>query len=94
MDKETILNNIFDNDPLDLLEIKAKNPIVTADDRLIASFEEINDFYEKNNCEPKKTTNMNERKLFSRLSGLKKDINKIKSLKKYDKYNLLGCIEE
>ena len=49
MDKETILNNIFESDPLGLLEIKAKNPVITADDRLIATFEEINDFYEKNN---------------------------------------------
>jgi len=54
MDKEAILNNIFESDPLGLLEIKAKNPVITADDRLIATFEEINDFYEKNNREPQK----------------------------------------
>ena len=94
MDKEIILNNIFSSDPLGLLEIKAKNPVITADDRLIATFEEINNFYENNNCEPQKTTDMNERKLASRLSGLRKDINKIKALKKYDKYNLLECTEE
>jgi hypothetical protein len=38
MDKESILNNIFANDPFGLLEIKAKNPVITADDRLVASF--------------------------------------------------------
>jgi len=35
------LDEILDNDPFDLLsEVKAKNPIITEDDRLIASFEE------------------------------------------------------
>lgn len=90
MDKETILNNIFENDPLGLLEIKAKNPVIMADDRLIATFEEINDFYEKHGCEPQKTTDMNERKLFSRLKGLQANLQKIQVLKKYDKFNLLN----
>jgi len=89
MDKEEILNNIFSSDPLGLLEIKAKNPVITADDRLIATFEEINDFYEKNNCEPQKTTDMNERGLFSRLKGLRSNPQKIQILKKYDRFNLL-----
>jgi len=89
MDKETILNNIFSNDSLGLLEIKVKNPVITADDRLIATFEEINDFYEKNNCEPQKTTDMNERGLFARLKGLRANPKKIQALKKYDKFNLL-----
>jgi len=90
MDKETILNNIFESDPLGLLEIKAKNPIITADDRLVASFEEINDFHEKNGREPQKTTDMNERGLFSRLKGLRANSQKIQALKKYDRFNLLG----
>ena len=89
MDKEVILNSIFENDPLGILEIKAKNPVVTADDRLKASFEEINSFYETHNREPKKTTDMNERSLFSRLQGIKENPSKIESLKKYDKFNLL-----
>lgn len=89
MDKETTLNNIFESDPLGLLEIKAKNPVITADDRLIVTFEEINDFYEKNNCEPQKTTDMTERGLFSRLKGLRANPQKIQALKKYDRFNLL-----
>ena len=89
MDKEAMLNNIFENDPLGLLEIKAKNPVITPDDRLIATFEEINDFYEKHDCEPKKTTDMNERGLFSRLKGLRDNPQKIQALKKYDRFNLL-----
>ena len=90
MDKETVLNNIFDSDPLGLLEVKAKNPVVTADDRLVASFEEINAFYEKNGTAPQKSTDMNERGLFSRLQGLRANPQKIQALKKYDRFNLLG----
>ncbi len=89
MDKETVLNNIFNSDPLGLLEIKAKNPVVTADDRLIATFEEINDFYEENGGEPNKSTDMNERGLFARLKGLRENPVKIKALKIYDRFNLL-----
>ena len=90
MDKETILNDIFNSDTLGILEIKAKSPVLTADDRLIASFKEINEFYEKNSCEPKKSTDMNERKLHSRLKGLRDNPKKIQALKKYDRYNLLS----
>jgi len=89
MDKESVLNSIFGSDPLGLLEVKVKNPIITADDRLVASFEEINSFYEKNGREPQKSTDMNERGLFSRLKGIRDNFDKMKALKKYDKYDLL-----
>ena len=89
MDKEVILNSIFENDPLGILDIKAKNPVVTADDRLKASFDEINRFYEIHNREPKKCTDMNERSLFSRLQGIKENPTKIEALKQYDRFNLL-----
>ena len=67
MDKETILNNIFESDPLGLLDIKAKNPVVTSDDRLLASFEEINTFFFFFFKEPQRSTDMIDRTLFSRL---------------------------
>ena len=89
MDKEVILNSIFENDPLGILDIKAKNPVVTADDRLKASFDEINNFYETYNREPKKCTDMNERSLFSRLQGIKENPTKIEALKQFDRFNLL-----
>ena len=75
------------------MQEKAKNPVITADDRLVASFEEINSFYEKNGCEPKKSTDMNERGLFSRLKGIRENLDKISALKKYDKFDLLKYIE-
>ena len=89
MDKEAILNSIFENDPFGILEIKAKNPVITADDRLVASFEEINSFYEIHNREPQRCTDMNERGLFSRLKGIKENPTKIEALKQYDRFNLL-----
>jgi hypothetical protein len=67
MDKNQILNEIFSNDPLNLLEVKAKSSIISNDDRLLNSFEEINDFYEKNNHEPTKSSDRIERQLYSRL---------------------------
>jgi len=42
-DKDKILDEIFSNDPLGLLNVKPKTSNVkTADERLSASFEEIN----------------------------------------------------
>jgi len=94
MDRVT-LNEILNSDPFNLLpDIKAKNPIITPDDRLVASFEEINSFYEKNGNEPQKSTDMNERGLFSRLKGIRDNLDKMKALKKYDKHDLLEYVEE
>ena len=54
MDKESILDEIFENDPLGLLEAKPKKTAVrTADERLASSFDAINRFFEKNKREPK-----------------------------------------
>jgi hypothetical protein len=89
MDKVS-LEDILNDDPFNLLgEIKAKNPVITQDDRLIASFEEINDFYEKNGTKPQKSTDMNERRLCSRLEGIINDPSKVVVLRKYDRFNLL-----
>lgn len=47
-DKDKILDEIFSNDPLGLLNVKPKNSNVkSADERLSASFEEINEFISK-----------------------------------------------
>ncbi|MEA2100836.1 MAG: GIY-YIG nuclease family protein [Campylobacterota bacterium] len=88
------LDDILENDPLGLLgEVKVKNPIVTPDDRLIESFEEINQFYKDNGCEPKRSVDMNEIALSARLSEIRKNQSKINMLKKYDTYNLLKTEE-
>lgn len=92
MDKESILDEIFKNDPLGLLEVKPiKSPIRTADERLIASFEGINDFFEKNNREPKPDiSNISEYQLYATLKGLRENKDKSLALEPQDKYGLLA----
>ena len=83
------LDEILNDDPLNLLKtIKVKNPIVTPDDRLIVSFEEINKFYKDNGYEPNQS-NIQEIQLYARLKGIRKNQSKIDKLKQYDIYNLL-----
>ena len=96
MDKmiEFSLDEILANDPLGLLnEPKATTKVFNEDDRLIFSFEEINTFVEQNGHEPQKSTNMQERTLYSRLQGIRENPEKIKALKPYDRLNILQEIE-
>ena len=45
-DKNTILNEIFENDPLEILKVSLKNSAArTSDERLASSFDEINNFF-------------------------------------------------
>jgi hypothetical protein len=95
MDKDKVLNDIFNNDPLGLLSIKPKNSNVrTSDERLLSSFQEINDFVDSNGKEPKANTcNIIEFRLYSRLKNLKEDETKIGFLKEHDIHNLLPVLE-
>ena len=94
MDIEKELKLIFENDTLGLLKTKPISSPITSDQRLISSFEEINTFFSEHNREPSETLDIIERKLFSRLNEIRKDSFKIKELKKFDKFNLLGEIKE
>ena len=49
---EDWLQKIVDDDDLGLLDVKPKNARITADERLVKSFEEINKFIEENKREP------------------------------------------
>ncbi len=95
MDKERVLSEIFDNDPFGLLEIKVKPIARTSDDRLVNSFEEINEFIDKHHHEPKRSLiDIQEGQLHSRLKGIREDTQKIEILKTYDRHNLLAIEEE
>ncbi|MES2620354.1 MAG: GIY-YIG nuclease family protein [Bacteroidota bacterium] len=84
------LEDIFKDDPFGLLNVKpAAPPSRTADERLIASFEEINTFYEKNQREPQLGGGIQEMQLCSRLKGLREDPVKMEMLKAHDTFNLL-----
>lgn len=91
-DKESILKEIFENDPFGLLNVKPKKSAArTSDERLAASFDEINDFIEKNEREPKPDpTNISEYKLYSTLKGLRENKEKMMALEPQDKYGLLN----
>ncbi|WP_122892833.1 GIY-YIG nuclease family protein [Arcobacter peruensis] len=91
---EEKLLEIFNNDPFGLLEVKTRSKTRTEDERLISSFEEINDFYEKNQKEPENPRDIKERKLLKRLEGFRNNYEKAISLKDFDKFNLLGEVEE
>jgi len=95
MDKDKILNEIFNNDPLGLLNFKPKNSTARTDDeRLLASFQEINVFFEKHGKEPEPNpSNVSEYQLYSRLKYLREDEIKIGMLKSCDSHNLLPAIE-
>lgn len=95
MDKNWVLDEIFNNDPFGLLNVKV-NPSAArnADERLIASFKEINDFYEVNNHEPEQGSGIQEHGLYSRLKGIREDQTKIEMLKVHDKFNLLSVVQK
>lgn len=91
MDKDKILKDIFDDDPLGLLNIKpTTSPARNEDERLIASFIEINDFYENYNKEPEQGGGIQEHQLYARLKSLRENTAKIEILKPHDKYGLLN----
>lgn len=87
------LKEILKNDPLDILRNTTVQPI-TSDQRLKKSFEEINDFIDHNGHEPTESTNISERKLFSRLKQLRKDFEKASFLKDLDRHELLVNVRD
>ena len=87
------IKKILKDDPLDLLQLQTNNTI-SKDQRLVESFEEINEFVDKEGRKPDETKDINEIKLFSRLDSIKRDFEKVLALKAHDKHNLLADIKE
>jgi len=87
MDIEKELQEIFD-DPL-FSDVKPTEIKPTSDDRLIQSFEEINNFYELYRRIPSETKGMKEKLLFGRLQGFLSDREKLNQLIPYDRFELL-----
>ena len=93
IDFESELKKILNDDPLGILKNRIVQPI-TPDQRLKDSFEEINKFVDENGREPSESTDITERKLFSRLKQLRKDFDKASTLKNLDSHNLLANVSE
>ena len=86
--------DIFSDDPLGLLNIpsvESHTEKTPADKKLIESFEEINNFYECNNREPKVSADISEFMLASRLQGIRNNPEKVKVLLPFDFHDLLKC---
>jgi len=95
MDKDKVLADIFNDDPDGILDVRVKSAGRSADDRLIAAFEEINTYYEQHQREPEPSTDdISEHKLYSRLRGLREDGNKMMELEPYDRYGLLTPVQK
>ena len=83
------LKGILDEDD-GLLDTPFKATPQSSDERLISSFLEINAFYDEKGHVPSGiTSDITERKLYSRLEGIRFDSSKAEKLKGYDKYGLL-----
>lgn len=90
-DKE--MKTILETDPLGLLEVKPKtSSVISADERLIASFEEINAFMREHNREPFASRDISERKLYSRLKWLRESPEKAAALAECDTFHLLDDV--
>lgn len=89
-------DDVFLDDPLGLLNIQIdddKKERTSADKRLIESFEEINQFFEENEREPKIGGDIGEFMLASRLQGIRNNPEKVKILLPFDFHDLLKCEE-
>jgi len=95
IDFEKEMKSILEDDPLGLLTVKSKNSsAMSADERLIASFEEINSFMREHGRKPVASRDIKERKLYSRLKGLQDNPENAAKLRKYDVFGLLDDVAE
>lgn len=92
-DKKLTLDDIFNDDTFGILDTKAKaTQVKTDEDRLIDEFEEINVFFDKNHREPSQGS-MSEYALMARLKKVRSDEVIKKTLKPFDRHNLLGHVD-
>ena len=87
------LDAILESDPLGLLDVKPKALAITADQRLVSTFEEISAFILEYGHEPTQSRDIKERQLYSRLKGLRESPEKVAALVDFDSYNLLGDVK-
>lgn len=93
MEKDDLLK-ILQDDDLGLLTIKPKRVAITVDERLLASFQQINDFYRQHSREPESNpANIFEFQLFNRLKGLRASKEKCEALQEIDEFHLLTYVE-
>lgn len=90
MDKDKKLRELFENDPLGLLNVTPiQSPARNEEERFIESFEEINEFYREHQREPNSEEGLQEYRLHARLQAIRKDPSKVNLLKNLDVFGLL-----
>lgn len=94
LDIDKKLQDIFENDPLGLLELKPSATARDEDDVLVSKFQEIIDFYQLHQRLPIENNGVNEHTLYSRLCDFKETESKRKILEPYDEFNLLVPVEK
>ena len=85
--QEVLQNPVF-------ADVKPQQHRATSSDRLVKSFQEVLDFVEKNNRLPQNNSSFEEKKLYTRLDGIKKDKTKYDKCKPYDTLNILEEYQE
>uniref|UniRef100_Q3ASJ6 Bacteriophage T5 Orf172 DNA-binding domain-containing protein n=1 Tax=Chlorobium chlorochromatii (strain CaD3) TaxID=340177 RepID=Q3ASJ6_CHLCH len=91
MDNNKKLQQLFENDPLGLLDVKPSNSSArNENERLVASFQEINEFFEQNKREPKADNGIQEHQLYSRLKSIRENPTKSEILISHDIHELLN----
>jgi hypothetical protein len=90
LDRETLLQMLAE-DEYDLLKPTPKRVPVTADDRLLAAFQEIAEFTRSNGREPERTpADMTEARLAMRLKAIRENEDQAAGLRGADDLGLLG----
>ena len=88
------LLKIFKEDKDGILDSSNRPTVISKDQQLLDSFNEINFFFRNNNREPVYSDDIAERRLAARLSQMKIDNDLIETLKPFDDFNLLGEVKK
>lgn len=83
------LEEILNEDPLGLLKSKPKQTTTSTDERLVSSFQEINNFVKENGREPKAGGDVNEHQLNARLKSIRENNEAIQAVYSIDEHQLL-----
>ena len=95
MELDDWLSFIDSDDDLGLTTIKVKSRAPTADEHLVAKFQEISDFYKTNKRLPENNmANISELMLFKRLESIKNNDEQCRALVDFDEFNLLPLTHE
>lgn len=94
MNKEDLLK-IIEEDDLNLLSVKPKaSSVITTDERLVSSFQEINNFIKENNREPETGKGIKEHQLATRLKSIRENKKKSEGLSALDEHGLLDNVQK